>query len=674
MCLRVMYWGVKRSVILTEDATLAPQIMFNHPNTTPTLHEHSGFRQVHNLILPSHTYLCSDYSESFTYTYPSRIMTSTLQEIDQEAADTLLLAETFHQSYRTHLERVRVLNHMHNVRTYASTLPAQILVWIFHITLSVDWFGDKDDRPNANRSVWMSRNAIPQDPSRLRTSLSRTAALSYPASGLWRRSIDLTRRSRHHLKSMLMRSGPGKDVSLNTDPATFPSALKTLSDISDEHTVHAIRIVAEIGFPTPGELKSLGDRANWMERTLADAMEEEPLPYRLEVLVIQGGPWHRFKLPTRLFKPNLSRSSNLRSVTLTNCTQLNWASFSDTLCGLVDLTLENIDYRGWGGRCIGTMGAFISMLRKSPFLESLRLKPSEPLAYEVADESWLQEIEGNAEPLHMPKLQYLSISHPCNGNHGFAVDHLIAMYMAVHLASFMVIPESACLEFIFPSHVESSVLQRLWGIAMRGQPKVIPELKFKLHVWNHKNYHFFDLYALKDGLPQSPFRVRQDTSADKNMDIIIGIHEDRLPLTQIFHLEIDADHSISPLWFTVDCWGSLMRRASNLEVLSIVKSFNLTVYALKWAQRGLKKVQLTEVDVERKLVDVLGWREKRGMLNSPFELVFERCSVTGKIIDLDKEVKVTWDGVFDGADLDYEEPRCNTEDEASEAEDGDSEW
>ncbi|KAJ7686839.1 hypothetical protein B0H17DRAFT_1136698 [Mycena rosella] len=92
------------------------------------------------------------------------------------------------------------------------------------------------------------------------------------------------------------------------------------------------------------------------------------IPHQLNILAIHGLPWDHFMLPAKLFQyPYLQ----LRSVTLTNCDELDWMSLGEILHGLVDLTLENIACRT---NRKATLGAFISMLRKSPLLETLRLK------------------------------------------------------------------------------------------------------------------------------------------------------------------------------------------------------------------------------------------------------------------------------------------------------------
>ncbi|KAJ7159657.1 hypothetical protein C8R46DRAFT_1354323 [Mycena filopes] len=270
--------------------------------------------------------------------------------------------------------------------------------------------------------------------------------------------------------------------------------------------------------------------------------------------------------------------------------------------------------------------------------------------------------------LDLPALKQVSISYPCRARHGWDVDS----YMALHLASIMKIPTSCRMELIFPYEVDSDALPQLYALPQfwtlpkpdkeailhPGEKAIpppdeedIPLLKYGLRIWNNAEFHFFDLYTMDGEVGRdnfattSRFRVRQDTSATKDLDNVFYHHKHHLPLSQIVDFELDADPELHPTWgLGLRHWAGFLKGASALKVIRIPKSLALAVYALRHTTTSLTKMVLTDVEVDLRLETALRSRNWKGELHPDFGLVLRNCTVAKELVaSLRTLTKVTWD-------------------------------
>ncbi|KAJ7152354.1 hypothetical protein C8R46DRAFT_1302614 [Mycena filopes] len=511
-------------------------------------------------------------------------------------------------------EKYRTLHHLRNEQLRASTAPPEIMSRIFQLALAADWFGVNDDLPlNAHkRSLDVT---VP-----LGTLLACAQVCQHwrgVALGdcfLWSRNIDFTRQSRGHVKTMFDRASEGREeLWVNVDASTFRTGVRDLEELRRRGVaLSTLRIVGAVGIPLTDPERGVTWHRTPLQDKLRKALTKPCTLLGLQALIINGtSPSDRFGLPQKsLFGKQSWEYMYLTSLTLTNCTDPNWGSLLPSRCvaNLVDLTLEDISCE-----TTGTLGSFIALLRRSPKLQTLRLM---------------------GLSFHMDAALRFLDWELTRGRALTAANEARRQEKRWKAAN--EIPTSCRMELIFPYEVDSDALPQLYalpqfwtlptpnkeGILHPGETAIpppdeedIPLLKYGLRIWNNAEFHFFDLCSMDGEVGRdnfattSRFRVRQDTSATKDLDNVFYHHKHHLPLSQIVDFELDANPELHPTWgLGLRHWAGFLKGASALKVIRIPKSLALAVYALRRTATSLTKMVLTDIEVDLRLETALRTR------------------------------------------------------------------
>ncbi|KAJ7152426.1 hypothetical protein C8R46DRAFT_1042698 [Mycena filopes] len=602
-----------------------------------------------------------------------------LAAIDAAATQTLLDLRALEGLQHKH----RALQHLHNQHILASTLAPEILSQIFHLTLTPEWFGVHDDSP---RDDDMRRLPVTVPVGMTLLACAQVChhwrEVALGAHCLWGQSIDFTRHSRRHVETIFARADTGKkrrEVWCNLDAFTFPGGLEDILGYEEPAKLVALRIVGDVDTPPHH-----WDEMDTLEDELTTALAIKCHLYGLPVLIINGGTSYHFKLPQQLFGEQYW--SHLHSVTLTHCADPDWDSLLGSNSGfgrrLVNLTLEDIVCN-----TTGTFRSFAAFLGRCTVLQTLRIMYIS-FFIDFLDQSRNWEVIGegpsdeSSEPLPLLALEQVTISYPCRSINMYNLDWSVHRYIAMHLASIMVIVPACRMDLILPQPLDSAALPHLGKLAARGEVKNIPLLQYALRVWHIPGFHFVDLYTMdgevgRDNFPDtSRFRLRQDiaNSQTENLEATLSEHTANLPLSQVLDVELDADLDALPYGLYLEIWENLLLGASVVEVIRIPRSLNLAIYVLRHAAASVRRMILTGVNVELRLETALKIRKQNGKLHPDFELVLRDCTAAGELLtSLGALCQVTWasrqrDSVENNANTQYD--GYWSDDEAELAENG----